>query len=111
VIALGFLLAAAFGSFLRGYVTDLNAHFTRQMYGTATVNIAGSFLLGILRNSSASAVLIVGVGGLGALTTFSTFVLQIEFINREGRSTDAVLYVVGMLTLGVGAAWLGWSIS
>ena len=111
MIALGFLLAAAFGSFLRGYVTDLNAHFTRQMYGTATVNIAGSFLLGILRNSSANAVLIVGVGGLGALTTFSTFVLQIEFIIREGKATDAVVYVVGMLTLGVGAAWLGWSIS
>ena len=111
MIALGFLLAAAFGSFLRGYVTDLNAHFTRQMYGTATVNIAGSFLLGILRTSSANAVLIVGVGGLGALTTFSTFVLQIEFIIREGKATDAVLYVVGMLTLGVGAAWLGWSIS
>ena len=111
MIALGFLLTAAVGAALRGYVTDLNAHFDRQMYGTAAVNIAGSFLLGILHNSSASAMLIFGVGGLGALTTFSTFVLQIDFINREGTATGAVLYVVGTLTLGVGAAWLGWSIS
>lgn len=111
MIAVGFLLAAAVGAALRGYVTGLNARFDRQIYGTAAVNIVGSFLLGILHDSSANALLIVGVGGLGALTTFSTFVLQIDFINREGKATGAALYVVGMLTLGVGAAWLGWSIS
>jgi CrcB protein len=111
MIALGFLLAAAVGAALRGYVNNLNARFDRQMYGTAAVNIAGSFLLGILHNSSANAILIIGVGGLGALTTFSTFVAQIEYVNREGKTIDAVLYAVGTLTLGVGAAWIGWSIS
>lgn len=111
MIALGFLITAAVGAALRGYVTDLNARFDRQMYGTAAVNIAGSFLLGILHNSSANAILIIGVGGIGALTTFSTFVSQIECINREGRTMDAVLYAVGTLTLGVGAAWIGWSLS
>ena len=111
MIALGFLLAAAVGAAVRGYVNNLNADFDRQMYGTAALNIAGSFLLGILHNSSANAILIIGVGGIGALTTFSTFVSQIECINREGKTTDAVLYAVGTLTLGLGAAWIGWSIS
>jgi len=110
MIVVGVAAAALLGALLRALITDLDARFNRQMYGTAAVNIVGSFALGALSGSSADAIAIVGVGGLGALTTFSTFVSQIECINREGKATDAVLYGLGSLVLGIAAAYVGWTL-
>ena len=110
MIVLGVLLAAGLGALIRAAATNLDGEFMRQMYGTAAVNIVGSFLLGLLVSSSANAVAIVGVGGLGTLTTFSTYISQIECLNREGSTAGAALYGLGSLIAGVGAAYLGWTI-
>lgn len=40
--------------------------------GTLIVNVTGSFLLGLLSNIAPPALTVVGVGGLGAFTTFSS---------------------------------------
>ena len=74
------------------------------------VNVAGSFLLGLLSGTSADTLAILGVGGLGAFTTFSTYISQIECINREGKTLDAILYGVGSLIAGIGAAYIGWNL-
>lgn len=103
-------IAAFTGAVVRALVTDLDAEFTRRMYGTAAVNISGSFLLGLLTGSSADTLAIVGVGGLGTLTTFSTYIGQVECINREGTTWGAALYGLGSLAAGVAAAYVGWSL-
>ncbi len=108
MIALGFLGAAFLGAVARALITDLDSPFDRQVRGTAVVNALGAFLLGLLHTSSASALVIIGVGGLGTLTTFSTFISQVDFIDREGSRRDAVLYLLGTLVLGIAAGWVGW---
>lgn len=111
MIAIGFLGAAFVGAVVRALITDLDAAFDRQMRGTAVVNILGAFVLGLLHTSSASALVIIGVGGLGTLTTFSTFISQVECIDREGSRRDAILYLLGTVVLGIVAGWVGWSLA
>ena len=113
MIVVGVALAAAVGAAVRAVVTGLDAPFDRQMYGTAAVNIIGSFFLGLLAGSdstSANTLAIIGVGGLGALTTFSTYISQIERIAREQKASIAVVYGAGSLIAGIIAAFIGWSL-
>jgi len=112
VIVLGVAVAAFIGAIVRALITDLDAHFNRQMYATALINVVGSFLLGWLASSgpSANTLTMIGVGGLGALTTFSTYASQVECITREGKTSDAVLYGAGSLVAAIGAAYVGWSL-
>lgn len=102
-----FIALAAIGTLIRAGLAGLETHFNRQMLATAAVNIAGAFVMGSLVNADADTITIVGVGGLGSLTTFSTFVSQIECINRRGKRRDAVLYAAGTIVVGIGAAWIG----
>lgn len=112
MIVLGVAAAAVIGAIIRTIITNLEGDFRRQLDGTLAVNIGGSFLLGLLASSDASTstLAMVGVGGLGALTTFSTYISQIECINRQGTTRDAVLYGVASLVLGISAASLGWAL-
>ena len=64
----------------------------RLPWGTLAVNVTGSFLLGVLYVLSVerSAIspelrLIIAVGFLGSLTTFSTFSLETVNLLREGN--------------------------
>lgn len=62
----------------------------RFPWSILTANVAGSFLLGVVLESSASElVLFAGVGFCGALTTFSTFALDTLLLAREGRPVAA----------------------
>ncbi len=81
--------------------------------GTLTVNIIGSFCIGIMfvlitenmalhpdwRN-------IAMVGFLGAFTTFSTFSLEAITLLENGQLAHAALYISSSLVLCVLAAWL-----
>jgi len=111
MIVVGFAALAFLGALVRALVTDLDAPFTRQMWGTLTVNIAGAFLLGLLQGRGSDVRVIVGIGGLGSLTTFSTFVAQAECIAREGATKDAALYIVATVVLGIFACWIGWQLA
>jgi CrcB protein len=107
--ALGFLLAAVAGTLVRAVASGRDSRFNRRMVATLAVNVVGAFLLGWLQGTDAATLTAVGVGGLGALTTFSTFVAQIECIAREGRRRDAVAYAVATLLLGLLAAAAGYA--
>lgn len=81
--------------------------------GTLTVNVSGSFLLGILAGwgVDGSALALVGTGFCGAFTTFSTLALELQDAFGDERPRDAVVNVVLHLLLGVGAAWAGWVVT
>jgi len=102
-----FIALAAVGTLIRVGLAGLETHFNRQMLATAAMNIVGAFALGTLVNADADTLTLVGVAGLGSLTTFSTFASQIECIIRWGKRRDALLYAAGTLVFGIGAAWIG----
>ena len=74
--------------------------------GTLVVNVTGSFALGLLAASSGPGVTVLGVGGLGAYTTFSSFARDAVALVDQRRPVAALAYVLGTTVLGVGAAVL-----
>lgn len=78
--------------------------------GTAVVNLAGAFLLGLVVglaggvHTDARSVLVLGTGALGGLTTFSTWMLEVT----ERPEPDQVPAVVVTLFVGMVLAGLGW---
>jgi CrcB protein len=83
-------------------------------WGTLLINVAGSFAIGLLGalllryGGGQNARLLLGVGFLGAFTTFSTFEAELlELLGEPGRWRDALLYAVGSVLLGLLAVWLG----
>lgn len=105
-------LGAAVGAPLRYLVGEV----LRRRFGAAavaatlTVNVAGSFVLGLLAGADVAggASLLVGVGFCGAFTTFSTLALELWQAYADGRPRDALTNLALTLGLGLGAAWLGW---
>lgn len=83
-------------------------------YATMLVNVAGSFLAGLLLFGGLAkgwldedARLLLGVGFLGALTTMSTFAAETVALADAGEWRRAALIVLGNPVLSVGAAYLG----
>ncbi|MEU0520215.1 CrcB family protein [Streptosporangium sp. NPDC006007] len=104
-------LGAALGAPLR-YLTDraIQIHYDAAFpWGTFTVNVAGSALLGFLAALPAhSAVLaLAGSGFCGALTTYSTFAYETVRLAESGARLLAVINVAASVTAGLGAAWFG----
>ncbi|MEV0896689.1 CrcB family protein [Actinoplanes sp. NPDC049802] len=104
-------LGAAVGAPLR-YLTDrvMRARFGDALpWGTLTVNVAGSFLLGLLLGLPlpAGTVALLGTGFCGALTTCSTFSWEILSLTRRSEIAAAAGYALLSITAGTGAAGIG----
>lgn len=105
VVALAFLLLAAAGGLLRWQLGErLNGTLP---LGTLAANTLASLSLGLLSGSGSTSDTLLGVGFLGALSTWSTLANEVVGLNRDGRSAAAVLYLFMTLVFGVAAAWLG----
>ncbi len=96
---LGVGLAGGLGAVLRVVLTGAAGG---PVLGTAAVNVVGAALLGLLVGAGADGDLlfVLGVGGLGAFTTFSTWV-------AEAHERRSVLVLLAPLAAGLGAAALG----
>ena len=103
-----FLIGAGIGAPTR-YVID---RFFRDGYrfpcGILIVNVAGSFLLGVIANQETNLTFLL-FGFCGALTTWSAFALDL-FNERANKKLFAV-NLFGNYLLGVFAALLGLWIS
>lgn len=77
--------------------------------GTLTVNLLGAFVLGVLAGVGLGhdVRLLAATGLLGALTTFSTWMLESERLGEEGLPGRALANLLLSLALGVVLAWLG----
>ncbi len=85
-------------------------------YGTLAVNLSGSFLLGIVAQIGLSGNLLpasinsfVGIGFLGAFTTFSTFSVQTLELLESGSLLKAFLNIFLNITLCLIGAWGGFT--
>jgi fluoride exporter len=115
VTALMVVLGAMVGAPLR-YLVDRAVqakHDSVFPWGTFTVNIAGSFILGVLiKGSAAHAVpgtvyALDGTGLCGALTTYSTFGYETVRLLEDRVRAYAVLNVAASIVAGLGAAYCG----
>jgi CrcB protein len=94
------------------YLTDRlvqSRHDSGFPWGTFTVNVIGSFILGAVLgwNGSSAVTALVGTGFCGALTTYSTFGYETVTLASRRAWLYAALNAVGSVTAGIGAAALG----
>lgn len=111
-------LGAAVGAPLR-YLADriVSArHTSRFPFGTLTVNLVASLLLGFVTALAASGdaarpvVALLATGFCGALSTYSTYAFETLRDLEAGRIRVAVANVVVSVGLGLGTAAVGWLI-
>jgi CrcB protein len=105
------MLGAALGAPAR-YLIDRAVqarHESLFPWGTLTVNVVGSFILGFLAAVpvAAPATAFVGAGFCGALTTYSTFGYETVRLMRDGARFYAVANAVASVVAGLGAAFCG----
>ena len=95
------------GALARAVVAEALPHDPGQWpWATLLVNVAGAFVLGLVAARGFRRALI-GQGFCGALTTFSTFQLELLRMLDAGRLGLALTYAAVSLVLGLAAAELG----
>jgi len=104
-------LGAAVGAPLRYLVARAvqARHDSVFPWGTFTVNVAGSLILGFLAGLPAPAEVMAaaGTGFCGALTTYSTFGYETLRLVHEGARFYAVLNAAASIIAGLGAGYAG----
>lgn len=109
------VVGAMVGAPLR-YLTDRTVqakHDTVFPWGTFTVNVVGSLVLGLITGAvtagaaSSQLQLLLGTGLCGALTTYSTFSYETLRLAEEGARFFAAVNVVASVVAGLGAAFTG----
>lgn len=81
---------------------------------TVAINVAGSFVLGVLvvvPLGSEELRTTLGVGFLGGFTTFSTFAVQAVLDVDSGNPQRAFVYVAVSVIAGIAAAAAGYSLA
>jgi len=108
-------VGGGFGSALRFIIGKyMNSSQTVIPWGTFTVNILGSLLMGIIlgfavKNNSLtqSQMLLFVVGFCGGFTTFSTFAFQNATFLKNGDLMQFALYTIGTFAIGILAVFAG----
>ncbi|MEH1165050.1 fluoride efflux transporter CrcB [Micromonospora sp. CPCC 205539] len=108
-------LGAAVGAPLR-YLTDRavqSRHSSAFPWGTLTVNVLGSLLLGVLVGLPAGPAVtaLLGTGFCGALTTYSTFSYETLRLAQTGNRLLALANVLASLAAGLAAATAGYALT
>ena len=109
----------AIGAVLRYWVSGVSLRFLPAVfpYGTMVVNLAGSFLIGLLWGVSEAVLiaqnirLMIFIGVLGSFTTFSTFSLESFNLVRDGEYVYFALNIILSVLLGLILVFAGYFLS
>ena len=114
------LLGGAIGTGARHGVNALAASIfsTAAPYATASVNLMGSFVVGLLAGALVSQRIamtepmrvFVFVGIIGGFTTFSSLMLDTLTLFQSGAGATAVINLVGQLIVGLALVVAGYQI-
>lgn len=107
------------GALVRAEVTRASMEATSVPgVGTAVVNVLGACGLGVILGYGTGISgeltgpgLWVGIGFLGALTTFSTWMVETFRIAEARGSAAALVNIVGPLVVGVGAGSIAYIVA
>lgn len=109
----------AFGALMRYTLGTLITGVTGKEfpYATFTINILGSFLMGLViallvsllpRGRELHALFVIGT--LGGFTTFSSFAFESYLLLERGDTGGALIYILGSVGLSIVAFFLGMAI-
>ncbi len=121
LVPLGVAIGSAIGGVLRYWCSGSVAHAFGETFpaGTLVVNVAGSFLIGLIAvltgpdgrmliGSAGRQFLMVGL--LGGFTTFSSFSLQTLTLAQDGEWLAAAANVVLSVLLCLVGVWAGFAL-
>jgi CrcB protein len=109
-------VGGAIGSVLRYYVSLLALRIAGIAFpwGTLTVNVVGSFLIGVLTeliarrfDASMELRLLLVTGFLGGFTTFSAFSLDTIALVERDQLLLAIVYIVVSVAVSIAAVFGG----
>ncbi|MBV8644089.1 MAG: fluoride efflux transporter CrcB [Candidatus Eremiobacteraeota bacterium] len=109
-------VGGAFGSAFRFLVNEwfVDRFGPGFPWATFTINVSGSFLIGIVLQVAQSRIglnpyarLFLATGILGGYTTFSTFAYETYWLSRDALNLQSLWYAAGSVVAGVAAALLG----
>ena len=110
-------LGAIPGAWLRlRLVNHLQPMLPRKHWGTFAVNVTACFFLGLVLalvercGPMTDLALLIGVGFLGSLSTFSTFVMEVLNELRAGQTLLALVLMFASLVMGLVAAAAGYGL-
>lgn len=112
------VLGAAVGAPARWLVDQAVSRRAHSVlpWGTLTVNVVGSLLLGMLLalslegDAGVAVLAVAGTGFCGAFTTFSTFTYETVVLADEGSLMLALINVTASVLAALAAAFAGWAV-
>ena len=109
-------LGGALGSMLR-YATSLLISIKSFPFATLSINIVGSFIIGLVlafsikdESFANNWKLFLATGICGGFTTFSAFTLENMQLLQSGKTGMAFLYIALSIVLGIAATFAGYQL-
>jgi CrcB protein len=109
-------LGGGIGSILR-YAAAILINTKKFPYATLSVNIIGSFMIGLVlafsmrdQNFANNWKLFLATGMCGGFTTFSAFSIENMQLLQSGKTGMAFLYIALSVVLGIAATFAGYQL-
>jgi CrcB protein len=105
------IIGAAIGSPARFLVDQYFRKFTDKPVGTFTVNILGSFLIGLTFATTERWHDFLAIGFAGSFTTWSTFIIDLYLGYELKRYKAVAINLTASIGFGLLAAYLGYNLA
>ena len=114
-LACAVAIVASIGAVCRYVADQVISHRHDSVFplGTFTINVVGSFVLGLVtglathHGLSTTAATVIGSGFCAGFTTFSTWMWETVALAETGAALEASINAVASLVVGLAAAGLG----